>query len=502
MFNGNGTREFVDRLFGPDADAWSLVSRRRSSVAVEGRVIAEQVRLLALSARCENITASLFTGCVAVVLWPSGDHLILCLWIVSNAVLIVVRDSLERRYRRTAPDIRDSSHPRWSLRFCACSLTAGVLWGGGMVLLLPPAEPLSAAFVLALHIAYITMASGLHAACSKAFVAFYMPAMIGLGAALLLSAHVVLAPALALLIAIGAASALLANRNARMVASGLGKRYAGDELCLRLADERDQAELSTRAKSRFIATAGHDLRQPVHAIGLLVGLLKSRQGSSDRDGIVDRIQQSIDSLSVLFDGIMEISRLDSTDVDCVPQAVALDTLLARLVSTFDVQAESRGLDLDVDCPAGAMVVADPILLERVLMNLLGNAIKFTETGSVGIRVESRGERLALHVRDTGCGIPESEHERVFSAYQQIGGENTGQDVGHGLGLAIVRRSCDLMGVPISLASTLGKGSEFSLSLVSAEGSRPSTRAGHDAGERTGAAAESRKETVVSGASIV
>jgi|GEM_PF-2437409 len=468
LFNAKGTRDLVDRLFGPDAAAWALVSGRRLSVAIEGRVIAEQVRLLALSGRCESAVATLFAVCVAVILWSTADRLVLCLWLVSSAVLVLIRTLLEQRYRQTARDIRDSSHPRWARRFCTCSVAAGVLWGGGAVWSIPAADPGSAAVLLALHIGYVALACGLHGAYVKAFLAYSVPALIGLGVALTMRGDVSSVQSLALLVAVGAGSTLFAYRSARIVTAGLRKRFASDELSLALAEERDQAELATQAKNRFLSTASHDLRQPVLAIGLLVSLLQSRQSGPGSDGIIDKIQQSIASLTDLFDGIMDVSRLDSKDAACVPQAVSLNALLGRLEATFEIQAQSRGLSLDIACPSGTTVVADPTLLERVLMNLIGNAIKFTAAGSVRVSVEARDGKRVVRVRDTGCGIPESEQERVFSAYQQVACDHPDQDAGHGLGLAIVRRSCQLMEAPVSLSSVPGKGSEFSVSLRTAD----------------------------------
>lgn len=236
------------------------------------------------------------------------------------------------------------------------------------------------------------------------------------------------------------------------------------ELNLRLREALDRAELANQAKTRFLASASHDLRQPIHALSLFSGSLLLRP-MDDRTGAIARqIDQAVQSLASQLDALLDISRLDAGVIESAISTVDLHLLLTQLTEEFRPQAEDKKLRLDLRCERGLMVRTDPMLLQRILRNLLSNAIKYTDRGSVELVGARDGRRCGISVRDTGRGIPDAEHARIFEEFYQLQNPERDRSKGLGLGLAIVRRLTDLLGVELRLESAPGAGSCFRIEL--------------------------------------
>jgi signal transduction histidine kinase len=227
----------------------------------------------------------------------------------------------------------------------------------------------------------------------------------------------------------------LADQFNRMAAQ-LQDSYAGLE---RKVEERThQLELANLAKSRFLAAASHDLRQPVQALGLFVEQLHSHMKSAEGGRLVKRIDAAVAAMNELFNALLDISRLDagvlSTEVAEFPVA----EVLKRIESTFAAAAREKELLFRV-VSSGAWVRSDPILLERILLNLVSNAIRYTAVGGVVVGCRRRGETVCVEVCDSGPGIPEDQRRSIFGEFYRLAGRNT--HGGLGLGLAIVDRLC-------------------------------------------------------------
>jgi signal transduction histidine kinase len=227
----------------------------------------------------------------------------------------------------------------------------------------------------------------------------------------------------------------------------------------RHADARRDAEQASAATSRFLAAASHDLRQPLHALTYFSASLAARATDPEICRLVDKVDTSVAVLESLFNGILDISKLDAGVVRAEPVAFAVEPLFERLRREFLPLAADRGLVLSMPT-TGATVFADPVLVERMLRNLLANAIRHTTDGAVfaGCRWCRAGWRL--EVRDSGPGIPAEHQARIFDEFFQIGNPERDRSRGLGLGLAIVRRIADLMGTRVCLRSCVGRGSAF------------------------------------------
>ena len=248
-------------------------------------------------------------------------------------------------------------------------------------------------------------------------------------------------------------------------------RAANAELQLRLAQTeaaREQAEQASIAKSRFFASASHDLRQPLHSLGLFTSALDEHLTSPQARATARSIQESISALESLFDSLLDLSRLDAGVITVQPRNVALQGLFDRLGREFHAEAAERELRLRF-VPTRAVVRTDPLLLERILTNLVANALRYTRRGGVVVGVRRRASRMAIDVCDTGVGIPADKQALVFEEFYQV--DNPGRDRrrGLGLGLAIVRRLARLLDHPLRLRSLPGRGSCFSIEIPAGEG---------------------------------
>lgn len=236
-----------------------------------------------------------------------------------------------------------------------------------------------------------------------------------------------------------------------------------------LAIARDAAVRANNDKSRFLAGASHDLRQPLQAMALNMGALRHVPMAPDARGIVDVVDTSLEQLRAMLDALLDVSKLDAGVVAAQPQRVRIDRLLAAVMASFGAAAAARQVALRTACPEGVGVHTDPDLLRRMLANLLDNAIKFTPGGGqVEVTVEPQGDEVVLTVRDSGPGIAPEHHRLVFEDLVQLQGEGGAPSAGHGLGLGIVRRMAELLAVPVELESSAGAGAAFRLRLLRAK----------------------------------
>jgi signal transduction histidine kinase/CheY-like chemotaxis protein len=231
----------------------------------------------------------------------------------------------------------------------------------------------------------------------------------------------------------------------------------------KVEERTHQLESANLAKSRFLAAASHDLRQPLHALGLWIAQLRSPLGEGERRRLIERIAAAVDEMNDLFNVLLDVSKLDAgmlaADLGDFP---VLD-LLAKIERTFAQTARDKGLSLRVR-PARAWVRSDKHLLERIMLNLVSNAIRYTSRGGVLVACRRRGERLRIEVWDTGPGIPDNEQQYIFDEFYQIPDPHRDQRGGLGLGLAIVDRFRRLLDHPIAVRSRLGRGSCFSIEV--------------------------------------
>lgn len=224
----------------------------------------------------------------------------------------------------------------------------------------------------------------------------------------------------------------------------------------RIAERTQELSLANEAKTRFLATASHDLRQPIHALALFVGQLRAVAPPGDGTSLLDKVEQSVEALTALLETLLDLSKLDAGVVSAEPGALPLQPLLSRLVAQLAPIAEAKGLALTL-VRTTLWVRSDPLLLERIFLNLIANALRYTDNGRVLIGCRRRGDSVEVIVADTGIGIDPVHLPNLFQEFYRAAPGRRGMESGHGLGLAIVRRLAILLGHRVSIESQPGRG---------------------------------------------
>lgn len=234
-----------------------------------------------------------------------------------------------------------------------------------------------------------------------------------------------------------------------------------------LLEKKDEAERANMAKSRFFAAASHDLRQPLHALSLFSEVLAQKTadltGNPDLPRLADQIASSVYSMQTLLNALLDVSRLDANIIEVNPKHFPVSQILERIRKQYEGAAREKELVLNIracDCT----LHSDPILLERILLNLVSNALRYTDHGGVLLACRKRGNHMLIQVWDTGIGIPDDMHDSIFQEFVQLDNPERDRNKGLGLGLAIVARMAGLLGTTVSLRSRIGHGSVFSVQV--------------------------------------
>ncbi|MFY2566893.1 sensor histidine kinase [Achromobacter ruhlandii] len=392
---------------------------------------------------------------------PGGP---LLAWLGAVYLLTLARVVVCRRFlRRGAGPLRP-----WVAGFCALSWSSGLLWGlAGLAAVLSGQDMMLAFGCVILA----GMCSGAVPSLS-AYPPAYAGSALGMVAPFILAClaaadglHLVYAAFGVCLLAVNLYFSAVTYRSLKTT---VALRFENTALIRGLERERDRVAAADRAKTRFLAAAGHDLRQPVHALGMFTDILASRaeDGSvtaQDALHVARRQQAVLDSLNRLLDGLLDVSRMDAHLLRIERRTVHLDALFDDIRLDFEPQARARGLRLSV-APTRLALDTDPALLRRILDNLLRNALSYTPQGRVLLSARRRRGGVVIQVWDTGVGIAPELQEAVFTEFMRGAGAPAapGSEEGLGLGLAIVRRLAGLLHGEISLRSVPGKGSVFSL----------------------------------------
>lgn len=229
----------------------------------------------------------------------------------------------------------------------------------------------------------------------------------------------------------------------------------------------DDAQAANQAKTRFLASASHDLRQPMHTLTLFGAALSMAPLDEGTQRITRQMNVALQALGSQLDALLDVSKLDAGIVPVRPSPVRVLRFLARVGDGLREAASRKGLNLTVDAPFDLLMEVDEMLLERVVRNLGDNAVKYTRFGQITLGAALHKGQVAIWVQDTGIGIASEEHEKVFEEFYQLGNPERDREQGLGLGLAIVKRLALLMGLPIEMASEPGRGTRFTLLIPQA-----------------------------------
>jgi signal transduction histidine kinase len=384
------------------------------------RVRAEQVK--ALYSQLPRSTAAMMIGGVIMVaaMWSEISHAVLLAWLA----LVVVNQSwrlyLWRRFKAAHPALSELRH--WAVYWALGAGISGALWGACAVVMYVPGSHAYQAFLAVALFAVTTVAVVL--------IAMHLPSLYGFVLAVLLPliVRVSLDPqglsiflAISLLVLLAMMLAFGHNLN-KIFTQSLHQRFENMELIEELREQKalaeaaqNRAEAATRAKSMFLAAASHDLRQPLHAVGFFAAALSARVSDPEVRDLINSINGSVEALENLFNALLDISKLDAGVVEPNLSAFGLEAMLTRLKQEFEPDAFASSLQLRVRARP-LRVYSDPMLLERILRNLISNAIRYTRRGGVVVGCRARGRVVSVEVWDTGVGIPDAERERIFELF--------------------------------------------------------------------------------------
>jgi signal transduction histidine kinase/CheY-like chemotaxis protein len=403
------------------------------------------------------------------------------LWVVTFTAVSLARIAGARRYLRLRPP--RERLPAWALWAFASTLLHVLLLGSVSLIWMHPTRP-EAESLMHIVLASVSIGAAVHL---PAFYPAFFVYVIGLMAPLALrdlwigdGYHLTLA---ALVIATALYTLQAGWRQAQAHAQTRAERVKNAALieALRLENERTDAarrltEQAHASKARFFAAANHDLRQPLHAMGLLAHSLRTPGGLQHAGDVSARLAECVDSMAQIVDELVDLARVDVAPERQQRSHFALATLLHETARAFEPQARSKGLAIEVDCDAATAVCSDRRLVARVLANLVSNAVRYTEQGAVRLIGRPVDGAVQVTVQDSGIGIAADELPRIFEEFYQVGNPARDRRLGVGLGLATVKRLSEALGLALQVRSSPGQGSEFRFHLPA--GSAVQTRAEH------------------------
>jgi signal transduction histidine kinase len=407
-----------------------------------------------------------FAVLAAAYVWLGLPHEFLVAWLVASLAVGVARLRLSRAFLRAPPPPEELD--KWA-RYAAIGYGGtGLLWGilgAAAIHYAPEAREyiLTIGFLIVLFPVLAMQSSAGHPNVFRAFVFCAMAPII------LVSALEPVPPGgnyylrLGLELMILAVTLAVGRSGNRLVAESIVMRHENLELVRELTRQKEELDKANLAKTRFLAAASHDLRQPMQAVVLLVENLRERAHEPAVRRVVESISTSVGAMSALLNEILDISKFDAGIVKPQRSVFPVASVLDRLRSAFAYPAAQHDLAFRVR-PCTAVVETDPILLYRILVNLTNNALRYTRKGGVLVGCRRRPEGLWIEVWDTGIGIPGDKYEDVFREFHQLANAQRDRDQGLGLGLAIVERTARLLGHPLKIASRVGRGSLFALQV--------------------------------------
>jgi two-component system, sensor histidine kinase len=455
-----------------------MAALRPIAPALVDRARAEEVAMLYASFNRNNLSMLLGVAILVAVLHDSVAPTLLVGWIILVALNQAWRGLLARSWRRAQPGIAATA--RWGRYWAIGSCAAGALWGLAAVAMFPESAPRQALMIVCLF-GVVLGGLNLTAVYKDAFYGFTLPALLPLIVRVAMQGDAVHLHTAGVMLAVLAFILGFGHRLNDLLTHALGTRYENADLVDELKEQtraahaaRAAAEAANSAKSRLLAAASHDLRQPLHALALFTAALAARTREGDLAPLVANVERAALSLDAQFEQLLDLSRLEANALAPERRRVALAPLFARLADEFAAHAKARGLELRF-ARTRAAVVSDPALLTRILRNLIGNALRYTQAGGVIVGARRCGRAIAVDVSDTGPGIPAADRERIFDEFFQIDAlvRATPGGRGTGLGLAIVKRLATLLGHDIGVASRVGRGARFRVVCARAESTRGS-----------------------------
>lgn len=416
------------------------------------------------------LVASLFALVAVVLLRNVLPHAVLAAWLAFFLGVNAARVWAARRFSAARPAEREATS--WGALATLGHAAGGAAWGvlGAATVLLRPDVPgylLVTLFVVAFFGVFQAANPSRY---PPAYYSWMGTAMVPPVVAALLQGGEVYLAAAALSTMLFLAIIFVSRSTHRLMLERDAQELERARLLESLTAQKDALDEANRAKTRFLAAASHDLRQPMQAITLLVESLQERSREPETRAIVQSIRSSVTTMAALLNAILDISKFDAGTVRPEREHFSLGPVLERLRHAYGQTAANKGLELRI-VPSGAVLETDQILLYRILSNLTDNALRYTQRGRVLVGCRRRAAGVSIEVWDTGPGIPEAELREIFREFVQLGNPQRAREQGLGLGLAIVERTAALLGHTLDVRSWPGKGTVFSIDVAYGDAAR-------------------------------
>ncbi len=411
--------------------------------------------------------------------WSYADHTHIIAWTLVTCATQIGRAGLYFAYRRRKPQGWELT--RWAFAYTVYMFITGIVWGATAFIFLVPNVPITVALTFC---GMYSLGAG-----SIAVNAYHLPSYYAFVASMFVTALIMtlrMGDMGFIILGIGSIgfavmTVLFARLQSRVMRDSIAIRFENikilaemkaareraDEARLEAETARRQAEAANLSKSQFLAAASHDLRQPLHALSLFSGALGNFSLGPEETTVVQHIQNNIAAMEGLFNGLLDLSRLEAGAVRKVVRPFAVQPVFDSLDRYFTPLAGEKGVSLRL-APTALWVEGDEILTEQILMNLIANGLRYTQDGGVVIGARRHGDRIAFQVSDSGPGIADADRQRIFEEFVQVGNHERDRRKGLGLGLAIAARTAALLDTHIMLDSVPGRGSRFGFILPRAE----------------------------------
>jgi two-component system, sensor histidine kinase len=426
----------------------------------------------------KNILASNIGGFAAAVLmgltlWDMRHTQGVLIWTVcalcSNSLAWFLLVAFRKPSKLQGDSLSLSVVSRWRTMHTVFIVASACVWGGSGALL-DINDPRGNALIMAVILAILAFSASSHGMHN--ILSYLLSAVLSLPIMLIFLKNAFVdsvTPIMVLFLLFAVVCTIIAINAHRTMIDAIRLKLANQDLAVQRTAEAQRADQANRDKSNFLAAAAHDMRQPVHALQMLQGLLRQSDQPQKSRAIIDQMDVATRSIGQLFDSVMELTKLESNQAIAKMEPIEIDAFITDRVKQHLPIAAQKGLRIRVyksRSVAGAWVNADPLLLMRVVDNLIGNALRYTEKGGILIGLRRHSPRkFYLEVWDTGIGIATDNAQRIFSPYVQIDNPVRSREKGLGLGLAIVKNSLLLMASDIELRSVVGKGSRFRFLLT-------------------------------------
>ena len=377
-------------------------------------------------------------------------------WLSYMFIMVMIRTWMIFKLEHEAEKIED---PQRNLNIVTVAVgIVGFGWGLGWILMAPDLLMVNRMIYVYMTTAAMISSMFAYSVNTTTFYAFTLPIMIPSLSTVLWSIEIFPWPFSVGLASLYIVVLSIARNFSKIFENSVKLRFRNERLYQELATERDQSIAANVAKSKFIAVASHDLRQPMHAVNVYLELFNPENLPALEKKSLTKIKNSITALNAMFDSLLNISKLDADVMQVSQRVFRLEELANTIRDLFETKAQNKGLTFRIHAP-DVMVHGDKLLLQQIISNLASNAIQYTEGGSIEVKFDIVKDCLSIEVSDTGCGIHAVEQQQIFNQFFRSDRTRALHD-GLGLGLSIVKRLCDLMGADIQVYSQIEQGSQF------------------------------------------